>query len=177
MISALLVLGLIASIIWGLFQPYAAALAFIIFFVVIFEGWLLLLLLAGKPGHIETFAPPHFFNPDETAVLRKYHLLFKFPFASRHFSSSLSLLGLTSFIWVPWLLYQGHWVLAIVIGLNYFVVGPLSMRLNPRVFLQGAARSPVNLWAMEELHAIDSAFEKLLQRRRSAAPSESSPHE
>ena len=117
----------------------------------------------GRPDALEPFTDPLYLNPDEVAVVKKYHLFFKFPFASREFSGALSGIQLSTFLWVPWLLYNGLWITAVAIAGNYFVASFLAMQLNPRLFLQRAS-GPAALYAQSELLAIDSALAKLTRR-------------
>ena len=100
MFGTLISLGVIGTLIWSFFNPPLASKVFLTF-VVLFEGYIFLMSRAGRPDHLEAFSPPHYFNPDEVAVIRKYHLFFKFPFASRDFSSALSAIQLSALIWVP----------------------------------------------------------------------------
>lgn len=168
MIGPLAILCLIGMLIWSIFAPHAAAWTFVVVFVVLFEGWLLTLVVMSNHGtNPVAFEPPFMFTPDEVAVIKKYSLLFRFPFASRESSGALSMIGLSSFLWVPWLAYNGLWVLAAIVVLNYFVVGPLSAKLSPSVFLNKAA-SQGAIWAEAELMAIQSAFEKLNAHSRAA---------
>jgi len=102
------------------------------------------------------------------AVLRKYHLYFRYPFASRSFSSILSGIQLSAFIWVPWLLYNRLWIPAIFIGLNYFIAGPIAVKLNPRFFLHDAVENKGNRYFLSEMMAVDSVCEKILERQRSS---------
>ena len=161
MIGIFISLGLLGTLIWSFFDPLWASRVFLFGFILIFEGYIYLMSRAGRPDNLDAFSEPFFFNPEEVAAVKKYHLFFKFPFASREFSGAISGIQLSSFIWVPWLLYSGLWVTAIAIGINYFIAGWLAMQLNPRLFLQQGVNGPAGFLAITELQAIDSAFEKL----------------
>jgi hypothetical protein len=162
MFGTLISIGVFGTLIWSFFSPPLAAKVFLIL-VAIFEGYIFLMSRTGRPDQLEAFSAPHYFNPDEIAVIKKYHLYFKFPFASRDFSAALSAIQLSAFVWVPWLLYQGLWLTAIAIGANYFIAAPLAMQLNPRLFLSRATGA-VALFAHGELMAIESALEKLMNQ-------------
>lgn len=164
MFGTLISIGVLGTLIWSFFSPALAAKVFLII-VAVFEGYIFLMSRAGRPDHLEAFSSPHYFNPDEVAVIKKYHLFFKFPFASRDFSAALSAIQLSSFIWVPWLLYQSQWLTGIAIGANYFIAAPLAMGLNPRLFLSRPTGA-VALFAHGELMAIESALEKLINQAR-----------
>jgi len=166
MIGILITIGVLGTLIWSFFEPLWASKIFLFGFILAFEGYIYLMSRAGRPDNLEPFSEPFYLTPDEVSVVKKYHLFFKFPFASREFSGALSAVQLSSFIWVPWLLYSGLWLTAIAIGFNYFIAGWLAMQLNPRLFLQRGANGPAAVFAITELHAIDSALEKLQNHSR-----------
>lgn len=162
MFGTLISIGVIGTLIWSFFSPPLAAKVFLIL-VAVFEGYIFLMSRTGRTDHLEAFSAPHYFNPDEVTVIKKYHLYFKFPLASRDFSAALSAIQLSAFVWVPWLLYQDLWLTAIAIGANYFIAAPLAMQLNPRLFLSRATGT-VALFAHGERMAIESALEKLMSQ-------------
>lgn len=172
MFGTLISFGVIGTLVWSFFSPLWASNVFLVFFV-IFEGYIFLMSRAGRPVTLEAFTEPLHLNTDEVAVVKKYHLFFRFPFASRDFSAAISAIQLSAFVWVPLLLYQGLWLTAIAIGANYFIAAPLAMQLNPRLFLSRAADAPTGptgvlarFSARGELMAIESALEKLMDRPR-----------
>jgi len=174
MFGTLISFGVIGTLVWSFFSPLWASNVFLIFFV-IFEGFIFLMSRAGRSNHIDAFTAAYDLNTKEVAVVKKYHLFFRFPFASRDFSAAISAVQLSTFVWVPWLLYQGLWLTAIAIGFNYFIAAPLAMQLNPRLFLSRAADrldalGPAGVLARisegGELRAIESALEKLMNRPR-----------
>lgn len=160
MFGVLITLGVIGTLVWSYFDPLWASKVFLFGFIGLFEGYIFLMSRVGRPDGLEPFTEPLYLNPDEVTVVKKYHLFFKFPFASRQFSGAMSGIQLSTFIWVPWLLYNGLWFTAVAIGGNYFAASFLAMQLNPRLFLQRAL-GPAALYAQSELLAIDSAIEKL----------------
>jgi hypothetical protein len=150
---------LIATIIWGFLQPAAGSTAYIVL-VGLFEGWLLSAAFLAKPDLRGTA-----WSPEEQAVLKKYYVYFRFPFASRQFSSIMSGIQLAAFVWVPWLLLKGHWVRAIIIGANYLIAGPIAVRLNPRFFLHEAVEKRNQHALIPEMLAVDSVCEKIIEAR------------
>lgn len=165
MFGTLISFGAIATLVWSFFDPLWASKVFLFIFIAAFEGYIFLMSRAGQADRLEAFTEPLYLNPDEVVVIKKYNLFFKFPFASRDFSAALSAIQLSAFVWVPWLLYQGLWLTAIAIGVNYFIAASLAMQLNPRLFLSRATGG-VALFAHGELMAIESALEKLMNRSR-----------
>ena len=160
MFSKLVTLGSIGCLVWSYFEPSLASKVFIISFT-LYEGYIYLMSLTGQPRHLEAFTAPFYLNPEEVAVVKKYHLFFKFPMASSDFSAACSIIQLSSFIWVPWLLYQGLWPNAISIGANSFIAAYFATKLNPRMFLSRATGA-MALVVQEELYTINSALEKLM---------------
>lgn len=160
-VGPFVILGVIVTLVWAAFQPNVAPWAFIAIFIALFEGYIALLLLRGYQKSIAPLAPPFEFTSDEVQAIKRYSLFFESPQLSRECSSAISLLGLSTFAWVPWLLYQSQWVPAIIIGLNYLVAGPLSLHLNPMPFLQRGALSQNNPVAVGELRVVESIIEKI----------------
>ena len=147
--------------IWALFQPFFASSTFLIL-VTLFEGWLFIGHRA-RPSEAESLST---WNPIEAEVIRKYHLRFRFPLMSQKYSSLLSEVGLLAYFWVPWLLWNEAWIMAVLVGLNArFIASPLSVVLNPVVFLEGAAAKGER-WAAEELSVINDIFTRLRAESR-----------
>lgn len=162
--GALISVGVIGNLIWSFFNPVLAAKVFIIL-VGLFEGYIILMSRIGRPDNLGAFNPPYYLNPDEVAVVKRYHLFFRFPFASRELSAALSGIQLSSLVWVPWLLYQQEWLAAIALALNFFIAATLAMQLNPRLFLSRAS-GVTALTASMELMSIQSALRKFVGHTR-----------
>lgn len=157
-LAILITLGLL---VWALFDPNTASWTFIALFILVFEGYTLLLFRTDSRVPIEPHVPPYSFSPAEVKVVKRYYFFFRSPALAREWSSTLSLVGLSTFIWVPWLLFQAIYVQAAIIGVNYFLAGPMSLRLNPLLFLQRGAASGTNVVAGIELSAVQSVIEKI----------------
>jgi len=153
---------LLVAVIWGIFRPLPAAIAHMCF-AGMFEGYLLLTVLLRRPA-----VPNVTWSDGELAAIRKYQVYFTFPFASREFSSVASGVQMTTLFWSPWLLYKGHWILAVIVGVNYFVAGSLSMKLNPRFFLHEAVDKRRDLRYLDEMVAVDSVCEKIIAAQKRA---------
>ena len=168
-----LVLGIL---IWSFFQPAIASIVFI-GFIVLLEGSLLIASASCKPDvALSAFWKPHIdiseWTPSEIKALRKYCLYFSYSHSSQMFSSTLSGIWGSAFILVPWLLYNHLWISAVVIGINCFIAGPLSKKLNPRLHLHTEVESKGKVDLLSEMNAVDSVCERLLQHQRSAIPNE-----
>ncbi len=152
-----------AILVWGFLSPETASWIFISVFIIVFEGHSLLMYLAHKSKiSIETDSPPHYFSCDEVAVIKKYPVLFKLPFAAMEYSSGLATIPLASYVWVPWLLYTGCYIQATIIAANFFVVGHLIIRIDPRNFFKRAIQqgNPPE-WVVSEIHSYESITKKL----------------
>jgi len=149
-----------AILIWSFFQPSIASYVFIIF-LSCFEGWLLVAYFFGKP---ELVSSSKDWSAAELSVLRKYHLAFRFPFAIGTITSGLKAISLSSFIWVPWLLYKHYWIPAVLIGLNcVFVLSYLQIRCSdPRPYLEKVVNAG-NLKYYDELEAVNTVYDKLFK--------------
>lgn len=146
----------LAFIVWSFFGPIIASTIFISFFVIL-EGWLLLVHFSNKPKY-----NLRYFTPSELKVLKKYHLYFRYPFSSKSFSSTVSGIQLSAFIFVPWLLFNKIWMQAIIIGINYFIAGKIAVKLNPRFFLHDAVDNHGAMEFTDEMNAVDSVCEKII---------------
>ncbi len=164
-LAVLIALGLL---VWAIFNPITASWTFIALFIFVFEGYTLLLFRTDSRTPIEPHVPPYSFSDAEVKVVKRYYFFFRSPGLAREWSSTLSMIGLSTFVWVPWLLYQSLYIQAAIIGVNYFLAGPMSMRLNPLIFLQRGTASGTNVVAGIELEAVRSVIEKI-QSVRSAA--------
>lgn len=168
-----LVLGIL---IWSFFQPVIASIVFIIF-IVLLEGGLLIASDSCNPK-VAAYSFNRYnldeseWTPSEIKALRKYCLYFSYPHSSQMFSSTLSGIWGSAFILVPWLLYNHLWISAVVIGINYFIAGPLSKKLNPRLYLHTEVESKGKVDLLSEMNAVDSVCERLLEHQRSAIPNE-----
>lgn len=150
-------------LIWGFFSPNTASWVFIGFFVVLFEGFLLLTYLAYKSRiNVEVASPPYYFSHSEATVIRKYPVLFKLPFAAMEYSSGLAAIPMTSYVWIPWLLYSGCYVESAIIAVNFFAVGHLIIRIDPRNFFRQAIKQGnTPEWVLDEIQSYESAMAKV----------------
>ncbi len=156
---SLLVIGIL---IWSFFMPFNASIVFLVL-IILFEGYISLLSFSLKRTSDASKC-----SVDEIAVIRKYPYYFYYPFSSKSDSSNLSGIAISTFIWVPWLLYNNLWLPATIIGVNYFISGSLSQKLNPRAFLHDAVENKGKMFLLAEMEAVDFVCDKILERQQKA---------
>lgn len=164
----MLKLALIFSILWSFYDPSKASLLFIVTSLLI-ETW-----VAIKDYILRhSFEPDNSkFNVEELQLIKKYHLYLAFPYTSRSLSSTLSLINLATFFWIPRLVLFGRfWPQAMVIGLNFFIAGYLAFKLNPRLFLHEAVDKDGKREFAHHKQVLESVVEKLYRERQDAAES------
>jgi hypothetical protein len=146
----------IVLLIAAFFVPVKASWFFILGFVVL-EGYVFLLsVLASK--HVRVI---HELNEQENKIFNKYYVYFKYPRASKSISASLSLVALSAFILVPWLLYNQIWIQSVIIAVNYFFAQSLSSSLNIRFYLHEAVEVRKREEFKEEMDLVDSVCRKI----------------
>jgi hypothetical protein len=130
-------------------------------------GFLEILVILANQNKIRVKNNDNKYTLKEVEVVERYRLFFQYSFASKILSPIFSAIQLSVFILVPWLLYRGLFVNAIIIGINYFVAGQLAVILNPQFFLhdnvdKGKIKDPLQLLKYkQDMEAIDSALEKM----------------
>jgi len=150
-------------LITAIFYPIQSSWAFIIFFAS-FEGYLFLTSLRKSEYSLANIAKDINLNEEEKKILKKYYLYFRYPYASKSFSTSLSFIALSAFIFVPWLLYNHLWLQATIIGLNYIFAQMLSSKLNIRFYLHDAVERLHKEEFREEMLLADSVCDKILKK-------------
>ena len=143
---------------WSLFKPTIAGYVFV-GIAAIFVAYLFFIDITNKPK-----PDPLIWNTAEIEALRKYHLAIRFPFGAKDFSCYLNGIRWSSFIWVPWLLWNHLWIPSGFLAVNFFLTSSLSVRLDPFFFLSDAVnRGQYQL--EEELVALQGIQEKLNEQR------------
>jgi hypothetical protein len=156
-------IALAAITLWAFFNPIYASYAYI-GTIALIESCFLVMGITGSKANLDDAPSFATFTVAEKQVFKKYYLYFIYPFASRSFSGLMSAIQLSSFIWVPWMLYNRQWAQAIVLGINYFVAIEFSGRLNPGYFLKEAAEKSGAAKVITELTIFNSICEKLQRR-------------
>jgi hypothetical protein len=149
--------------VWSLFHPAIASYIFV-GLAALFEAYLFFIDITGKPKPNTSI-----WTRDEIQVLRKYHLAIRFPFGVNYFSCYLNGIRWSSFIWVPWLLWNHLWIPVSFLAVNFFVTASLSVRLDPFFFLSDAVRKG-HYQLAGELSILQKVQEKLNDRLNSQQP-------
>jgi hypothetical protein len=157
-------IAILGFVIWSFFEPVVASWVFIALFVFALEGWLLILSI-GLRSRISAQTPPLNFTDIEAELVSRHPVYFRYPEASRMFSAIVATVGMASWILIPWLAYQGQWIQAAILLLNFFVGGPLSHKLSPLNGLVMLAKRG-DPKAQGLLHAHGPAWEKIFEVSR-----------
>ena len=149
--------------IWSLFKPTIASYVFVVL-AAIFVAYLFFIDIIDKPK-----PDPSIWTPTEIEILRIYHLAIQYPFGAKDFSCYLNGIRWSSFIWVPWLLWNHLWIPSAFLAINFFITASLSVRLDPFFFLSDAVRQGKHEFA-GELKLLQHVKEKMNDILSSPAP-------
>jgi hypothetical protein len=151
------------------FQPLLASRTFIGLFIVALEGLSIFALLSQRSSALT----PRFtaqLTSDELDLIFAYKVHFMYPGTTRELSAAIALVGMACLPFALLLLWQGHYTEGVIIGVNWFVAGPLSHKLSPFNGLKGMAERG-NETALRRFNAWDSASQKLLEFHRTTRAS------
>jgi hypothetical protein len=131
------------------------------------EAWLFGIMRSatGAPAAGE---PPYRFTEEEARLVARYPFYFAFPGISKHASSVLAAIGITSLVLGPWLAYRSAYVPAVLAALNLLPVGWLTRRVAPLLAL-GLAANRGDREALRMIEAHDGAWQKIRQGSQSPA--------
>lgn len=99
-------------------------------------------------------------NKEEEDVFSRYYAFFRYSFGAQDISRIFAIIQISAFILAPLLWYKGLIVQAIILAVNYFVVGPFAMKLNPVHYL-GEEIKKGNTTHVAEYELIRSVSEKI----------------
>jgi hypothetical protein len=136
--------------------------------VLAFEGWLFGIVRSVGSPRVAPREPPYHFEADEARLVERYPFYFAFPGISRHSSSVLAAIGLSSLLLAPWLTYRMAYVPALIAAANLLPVAWLTRRTAPMMAL-GLAANRGNREAVQLLSAHATAWEKIRQGNQSPA--------
>jgi hypothetical protein len=164
-ISFLGIVAVLGVTVWTFIDPQTGAYAYILGFIALFEGWLVLLLLTARPPAVAAHVPPYNFTDEEVDYICRHPLLFRFPGTMKSFVSILGIGALAGFVLSIWLSFKGQWIEAAVILVNAFFVGSyLTRRLHPESYYATAAAKGYHEQASEG-KVFASTWEKILNAR------------
>lgn len=96
----------------------------------------------------------------EEEIFSKYYVVFKFPAASRDYSTILATIQFSTFIFTPLFLFKGLFIPAIVLGFNFWLAGIIAAKFNPILYL-GEDIKKGNTTYLLEYEAIQSIGRKI----------------
>ena len=135
--------------------------------VAAFEAWLFGIMRSATGAPVAG-APPYRFTEEEARLVARYPFYFAFPGISKHASSVLAAIGITSLVLGPWLAWRAAYVPAVLVALNLLPVGWLTRRVAPLMTL-GMAANRGNREALRLLEAHDGAWQKIREAGQSPA--------
>jgi uncharacterized membrane protein YfcA len=139
-----------------------------IIFIVLLDLWIILAHFSKIKLNNKNLK----YSIKEAEVIERYHIFFRYPFISRILSQIFSGIQLSTFVLVPWLLFNQLFLQAFLIGLNYFIAVNLSVTLNPQLFLHDnidkkKIKDKAHITEFtEDMLAIDSALKKMYSLKK-----------
>lgn len=143
------------------YHPEVGSWIYIVLFVVLFQGALLGYMNAAGRKPLPAGEAPYNFSAQEADFVRRHRFAFKYPTAAQAVSSMLAAMGLTALVLSPWLAYKLEWTQAMLIGLDIFLIGHITRRLNPKYTLVLAAHGG-NERAARDIETFNGAWRKIL---------------
>jgi hypothetical protein len=98
-------------------------------------------------------------NKMDELVFRKHYLFFRFPFAAGNFAHFLNFARIFGIVWTGICVWQGFYVLAVMLVVFYAVAGWAMMRLYPIAHYEAAAKTG-EPFAMKQLAHIKYILSK-----------------
>ena len=149
----------------SIWQPTLASWTFLVVFVLLLEGYILLLLYIHRNYKMAAHEAPHFFSENEAELVSKFAIHFMYPGTATAMSVVLAANAGAAFIFVPVLIYKSMYVEGILIGLNWFVALPLSYMLSPLNGMKAGEAKGDSLSA-QRLAVWGSTWEKIIAAGR-----------
>ena len=144
---------------WAGLRPVPLAWVYLVA-ALAFEAWLFGIVRSADRRRVAAGEAPYLFTEDEARLVGRYPFYFTFPGISRHASSVLAAIGLTTLGLAPWLTYKGAWLPAALAALNVIPVAWLTRCIAPLMTLNIQA-SRGNRDALALLAAHGTAWEKI----------------
>ena len=119
LIRIVCVLSIVALAVFSIWQPSLASWTFLVVFVLLLEGYILLLLYIHRNYKMIAHEAPHFFSEDEAELVTKFAIHFMYPGTATVVSAVLAANAGAAFIFVPVLIYKSMYVEGTLIGLTH----------------------------------------------------------
>jgi len=154
MFSFLLIILLIPLIILSFWFPLVCS-------SIILVLYFLIELMAIAPTLIKT-KPIAELNLDEeeSKIFTKYYAFFRYNFGAQDISRMLAIIQISALILAPLLWFKGLTIQAVIFVVNYFVVGPFAVKLNPAHYL-GEEIKKGNLAYIKEYELLKAVSDKI----------------
>lgn len=99
-------------------------------------------------------------TPDEAEIFSKYYAFFRYNFGAQDISRMLAVIQISAFILAPLFWYKGLIIQAVILAVNYFIVGPFAYKLNPAHYL-GEEIKKGNFQHMAEYEKLKAVSDKI----------------
>lgn len=154
MFSFLLIILLIPLIILSFWFPLVCS-------SIILVLYLLIELMAMAPTFIKTKPIAALgLKEDESKIFIKYYAFFRYNFGSQDISRMLAIIQISALVLAPLMWFKGLTIQAIIFAVNYFVVGPFAVKLNPALYLREEIKKG-NLAYINEYELLKSVSDKI----------------
>jgi hypothetical protein len=125
-----------------------------------FEAWLFGIMRSATRARVAAGEPPYHFSEQEARLVERYPFYFAFPGISKHASSVLAAIGISSIVLGSWLAWRAAYVPALLAVLNLLPVGWLTRRVAPLMTL-GMAANRGDREALRMIEAHGTAWQKI----------------
>jgi len=154
MFSFLLIILLIPLIILSFWFPLVVS-------SIILALYFIIELMSITPTIIKTKPIPELgLNGEESKIFTKYYPFFRYSIGSQDMSRMLAIIQISAFILAPLMWFKGLTIQAVIFAVNYFVVGPFAVKLNPAHYLGEEIRKG-NMAHVAEYELLKSVSDKI----------------
>jgi len=155
--------------VWSSVDPAFASWVYVVLVVFLAQAGFAIKILAVAGEPVAVNEPPYHFDRDEAQVIERFRYYFTNPVSAQEIASALSAMGLVALLLSPWLVYKQQLVQAALIGLQVFLIGPMTKKLSPVYTLRLAAHKGDDE-AVRLARSYDSAWGKIRAVRERDEP-------
>lgn len=155
--------------VWSSVDPAFASWVYVVLITFLAQLGFAIKISAVPRDPVAVNEPPYHFDRDEARVVERFRYYFTNPVSAQEIASTLSAMGLVALLLSPWLVFKQELVQAVLIGLQVFLIGPMTKKLSPVYALRLAAHKGSDD-AARLARAYDSAWSKIRAVRERDEP-------